>query len=223
MKKINIIVAAFAAVMATASCGKTAELLVDFDGKTSIAGSLRETIKASGAFQDSSSENWAVPVPAASVAQAQPGEHSASSDPAGKTVARQLAGYYHPLQHKLRETLLAHYAAGVDASRNIRTLVQDARTHILYDSISVYLITGGAILTIDDKELMNKLGPAPLGQTKFGTADAAAAAVFGCVFSSECREDVANYITGLHDDEHDTYHSSQDGTNTNYEVYTKKK
>lgn len=223
MEKINIIVAVFAVALAMASCSRAAELLVDFDGKTFVTGSLRETIKTSGMLQDSSSENWGLPVPVASVAQRQSGQYSAFYESGDKTVARQLAGYYQPLQQKLREALLSHYAAGADVSRNLCPLVQDERTHILYDGKNIYLIIGETVLTIDDKELLRKLEPATFDQTKFGAADAAAAAVFGCVFSSECREDVVNYITGLHDDEHDTYHPSQDGTNPNYEVYTKKK
>ena len=56
-----------------------------------------------------------------------------------------------------------------------------------------------------------------------GVDDIALAAVLGCVFSDDCREDVANYIENLHDDEYDTYHNNHDGSNPDYEVNKKVK
>ncbi|MCG2726379.1 MAG: hypothetical protein L6420_09060 [Elusimicrobia bacterium] len=138
-----------------------------------------------------------------------------------QTTIKRLTGYF-MAQNELRKIILDYFKTYDNSSSNIFQLVQNAKTVILYDSKDIYLINGETLAAINDKELIKKVGGTSSHQIKFLEA-AAWGAVFGCIYSSECREDVSNYINGLHDDEHDTYHNNHDGSNPNYEVNKKVK
>lgn len=148
-----------------------------------------------------------------------------SSLPAGsryQAAVRGLAAYY-PARKGLRDLILAQFNVHDNFSSNIFQALHDEKSMIVYNDKGVYITNGTTVYGTNDEELVKKVMAHAGNQTRFGLGDVAAGAVFGCLFSSECREDVVDYVNNLHDDEHDTYHNNHDGSNPDYEVNKKVK
>lgn len=200
MKKSKIVIAVFVVITAAVSFVKAEELSVDFDRESFKSTDFMQAIK-----------------PFTSVSS--PQITSTFGDTAS---ARKIAEYYLPLQEKLRGIIVTYCNAHGEFFSNIARLVEDKKTQILYDRENIYVLSGKTLVIINDSQLIREVETYLSPHNKFWQ-HAAWGAVWGCVYSSECREEVANYINGLHDDEHDAYHNHQDGTNPNYEVYKKVK
>jgi len=147
---------------------------------------------------------------------------SLTAGPKYQAAVRGLAGYY-PAQKGLRDFILAQFNVHDNFSSSIFQALHDEKSIIVYNAKGVYLANGATLYGTNNKELVRKVLAHAGNQTKFGLEDVAAAAVFGCLFSSECRDDVADYVNNLHDDEHDTYHNNHDGSDPDYEVNKKVK
>lgn len=150
-------------------------------------------------------------------------EDASRQPPAGvqrRAAVRNLAGYYQ-VRKDLHDIILAQFNVHDNFSSNIFHVLQDEKTVILHNANGVYLVNGNTLYGTNNKELARNVMEGMGRRTRMGLEDVGLAIIIGCAFSDDCREDVANYIENLHDDEHDTYHNNHDGSNPNYEVNKK--
>jgi len=144
---------------------------------------------------------------------------------------KRLTGYY-AAQDELRKIVLAYADTHKDASLDILTLVQDAKTKILYDDKGAYVVNGRKLIVLSNRNLVESVKTLSHPRNKaIGLDDALFGVALTCASMDSCWGAIGDGVSHVSQwvntqepnhpnapSDHDTYHNNHDGSGSNYEV-----